>query len=162
MQDVISLSPMSATESELRDALIERGVKLLVEALPRLLDGSITPREQDHAGATFTHKFTSEDAYINPRAIISGDNPALVAQTWRQVRALNPKPGTWTKIKIKSQTCPTGRRESKVKDEIPKDLRIKIHSAHIEGGKLVPDLITPEGKKQMRWQDFLKGNELVN
>jgi methionyl-tRNA formyltransferase len=71
---------------------------LLIETLPKFLANKIKPQEQDHALATFTKKFITQDAFIEPAdletAINSGGN--IAEKIYNKIRALNPEPGTWT------------------------------------------------------------------
>jgi len=117
------------------------GAALLAKILPDYITGNIKPTPQNHTEATYTKLFTDADGYINPEAIIGGVSNEEVLASERRVRALNPSPGTWTILKIRD-----------------KDMRVKIKSAHIKEGKLVPILVVPEGKKEMPWADFKRGN----
>ena len=80
----------------LYDKLAEFGANLLIVTLPKWIRGKIKSQEQDHTEATFTKKFTRENGYLN------FEKPAEYLD--RQIRALNPEPGTWvtTKSKIKN------------------------------------------------------------
>ncbi len=91
--------------------------KLLVEALPKFIDGKSRPKEQDHDAATFTKKFTTEDGFVD----LLKDDPTIIE---RKVRALNPEPGVWT-----------------TKD----NRRMKILEAELKDGKLVLKKIQFEG-----------------
>ena len=102
---------------------------LLIEALPKFVSGEITPLPQDETEATYTKKFTTEDAYISPeelKAATSGENKEKVFEIERKVRALNPEPGVWT---------------------ILDDKRTKLLRASIKENNLVLKTIQPEGKK---------------
>ena len=37
-------------------------------------------------------------------------------------------------------------------------IRIVVKDAKIEDGKFVPTRVIPAGKREMDWQDFLRGN----
>ena len=77
------IHPEDTTES-LTDRLFRRGAKLLVESLPRFLQGDSSPQPQDDAGATYARRLTKEDGEIRWE---------LPAETlWRQVRAYHPWP----------------------------------------------------------------------
>ena len=72
----------------LADKLAEASAALLIETLPKYVVGETIPVAQNETGATYTKKFTSEDAHVS-----SGMEGAVA--TWRKIRALNPEPGTW-------------------------------------------------------------------
>lgn len=103
---------------ELMRELAEAGGDLLVETLPKFIEGEIAPRLQDETQATYTKKFVTEDGYVD----MEKDDPMLIE---RKVRALNPEPGAWTIL--------NGRR-------------VKILEAELENGKLRLKKIQAEGK----------------
>ncbi len=74
--------------TETAKELFELGAKLLIEILPKYINGEIEPKEQDHSQATFTKMFKREDGKIN------WHDPAQ--EIYNRIRALNPEPGTWT------------------------------------------------------------------
>ena len=137
-QEEITLSPRKATEQELREALFEKGAELLARILPDYLEGKLVPKEQEHSQATYTHKFKPENAYLP----FSGWS-SKAEEFERKVRALSVEPGTYSIV-------PTQRGEK----------RVKILRAHVENAKFMPDLVLPEGKKEMPWQAFLLGNPI--
>ena len=138
------------TYTSLGDKLSKMGGEMLVEIIPKWVSGEISPVAQDHSQATYTRKFTSEDGFIQPETVLGGATEEEVAYADRQVRALNPEPGTFTRLKFDNQVLAGG----------PDDLRIKILSAKIESGKLVPIRVVPAGKKEMLWEEFTRGNNL--
>jgi methionyl-tRNA formyltransferase len=56
--------------------------------------------------------------------------------TWRRVRALSPHIGAWAELH--------GRR-------------VTIWRGHLEGGEYVPELVQPEGRGRMGYDEFLRG-----
>lgn len=68
--------------------LAELGADLLVETLPRWLDGRIAPRRQEHRRATYSRTLRREDG----RADFT--QPAV--ELWRRARAFQPWPGFFT------------------------------------------------------------------
>jgi methionyl-tRNA formyltransferase len=99
--------------------LAELSGDLLIEILPKFIDGKITPLPQDSSKATFTKKFATEDGFVD----LEKDNPIEIE---RKVRALNPDPGVWT-----------------MKD----GKRMKILEAELDDNKLILKKIQFEGKK---------------
>ena len=80
--------PNTKANVEISQELFELGAKLLVQTLPKYLNGEIKPKEQDHSQATFTKMFTRENSRINWNS--------SAEKIYNQIRALNPEPGTWT------------------------------------------------------------------
>lgn len=116
------------TFQSLRTKLADSGGDLLIETLPKFVKGEITPLPQDEIEATYTKKFKTEDAYIDPlqltEATENGGESAIKIS--RKIRALNPEPGTWT-----------------TKD----NKRMKLLEAKIIDGKLKITKLQVEGKK---------------
>ena len=56
----------SETQPELYHTLAIQGTTLLVESLPRIIDGSLLPIPQITTEATFSHLLTKADALLNP------------------------------------------------------------------------------------------------
>jgi len=128
--------------SELEKKLGKIGGKKLCEIIPKWVRGEIKAEAQDHSSATYCKKIEKQDGYIKP-GIITGieTDREKHAEAERKVRALNPDPSTYTILNIRD-----------------KEMRIKITEAKTEDGKFVPVKVIPEGKKEMKWEDFLKGN----
>ncbi len=118
----------NSTYEQLHDALAKLAGELLVETLPKFLKGKIKPAEQNHAEATFTKKFTTEDAYVKPEDLEKAkkEGGEIAIQIDRKIRALNPEPGTWS---------------------VDKGKRIKLLEAEIIDGKLRIKKIQKEGGK---------------
>lgn len=80
--------PPGARAGALTDELFALGSDLLVEALARYAAGELTPREQDHGGASVTRLLKKEDG------LIDWSRPATVIE--RMTRAYDPWPGATT------------------------------------------------------------------
>lgn len=118
--------------SALRELLGREGGRLLAETLPEYMSGTLTPREQEHEKATYTRKFKKEDGQIE----LDG-NPE---ENYRKVLAFDDSIGTY----FMAQRNGT-------------DVRVKITDAELIDGKFVPLTVIPEGKKEMPYEDFLRG-----
>ncbi len=118
----------SDTFQSLRTKLADSGGDLLIETLPKFIKGEITPLPQDEAKATYTKKFKTEDAYIEPHDLEKAQNEGekIAIEIEKKIRALNPEPGIWT------------LRDGK---------RIKLLEAEIIDGKLKITKLQVEGKK---------------
>jgi len=78
--------------------LFEIGTDLLIEILPKYINGEITPLLQDDSLATYTQKITTQDAFVKPEDLkIAQETGGKIAfEIDRKIRALNPEPGTYT------------------------------------------------------------------
>lgn len=110
------------------------GAELLIKTLPDFMAGKITPLSQNEAGATYTKKFSNQDAYIEPKDLekaegltgSSQETRRLAVEIERKIRALNPEPGTWTRAYEKRVKL----LEAKIIDGW-----LKITKIQVEGGK---------------------------
>lgn len=113
------------------DALLSReGGKLLAEILPLWVRDDIESHEQNHDVATYSTLFKKEDGALD---LVNGDP----YKNLLKIRAFDGWPGTYSFFEK------NGER-----------IRVQILDAHIENGKLVPDTVKPEGKKEMPYRDF--------
>ncbi len=145
--------------------LAELGAKLLIEKLPEYINNNPPVgglQEQNHAKATFTKKFSTEDGRVNlPASVIASKakqsksneiaaSPSaprndkqkedLAELIFNKIRALNPDPGVFTFIKTR-----TGEK------------RVKLLEAELKDGELELLRVQPDGKKPMSYKDFLNG-----
>ena len=108
------------------------GADLLIETLPKYINGEIKPQAQDESQATYTKKFSTQDAYIEPKdleiAQEKGGDKAIEIE--RKIRALNPEPGTFTLSLSKGGLKRTKLLEAKIIDG-----RLKITKIQVEGKK---------------------------
>lgn len=121
------------TNETLRIRLFKRAADMLIEMLPNYLNSKITLKEQDHTKATFTKLIKRDDGFVD----IASQTPTEVE---RIIRAYNPWPGVWTKVKI----------DGKIQ-------RLKILNAHIESEELVLDEVQLEGKGIVTFKQFTEG-----
>lgn len=84
-------------------------------------------RPQAEDGASYAEKITAADRELNL-------DDAL--DSWRRVRALSPHIGAWAMLH--------GRR-------------VTIWRARLENGGFVPELVQPEGRGKMSYDEFLRG-----
>lgn len=117
---------------EARDCLATQGGNLLAQVLPEYLNGNLVPTPQDHEQATFTHKTTRTDGEV-----ALSDNPETL---WRKYCAYTPWPGTFF------YTTRNGE-----------NVRVKITHAIYENNTFTIERVVPEGKKEMSYDDFLRG-----
>lgn len=109
--------------------LAELGAKLLIETIPKYIAGEIIPEEQNHSQVTFTKMFSRDDGHINWS---EGS-----VKIYNQIRALNPEPGTWAVWKNKI---------------------INIKKSELHEGKIIIKTVQMEGKKEMLFEEFIRGH----
>ena len=150
------IHPEDTTES-LTDRLFHRGAKLLVESLPRFLQGDSSPQPQDDARATYARRLTKEDGEVR------WELPA--ATLWRQVRAYHPWPGSFTRwegrlLKV-LEAVPLPRDASGSPGSVialDGDVPAPVGVAAGEG-VLGLKRVQLEGRRAVDAADFLKGHE---
>lgn len=90
----------------LEERLANLASEMLIETLPKFVnkrDQSPAYRQaalpQDESQATYTKKFTTEDAFVSEEdltAATSGNSSEKATEIAQKIRALNPEPGVWT------------------------------------------------------------------
>lgn len=118
--------------SELEEELSHLGSKLLIEILPKWINGEIHAKEQNHDNATYCKKIAKEDGLID----INGDPYIAISK----IRGFDVWPGAYFFLKHGD-----------------KEVRIKIKEARIKEGELIIERVVPEGKNEMNFQDFIRG-----
>jgi methionyl-tRNA formyltransferase len=108
-------------------AIFMRAGELAPLLIDEVLERSPLGVPQSEDGLTYADKITPEDRKLEL------DDPV---DSWRRVRALSPHIGAWVELE--------GRR-------------VTIWRAHLEDGAFVPDLVQPEGKRPMSYDEFLRG-----
>jgi methionyl-tRNA formyltransferase len=66
------------TKPELYDTLGQLGANLLVQKLPAILDGTISPAEQDDSEATYCQLLSKDDSLLDPSTVTPGEAEALI------------------------------------------------------------------------------------
>ncbi len=127
-QEIIELYGKEITP-ELGKALFYRGGEMLSKIIPEYIAGKITPTEQDHTQATFTKKIKKEDGLVD----LGVELPSVL---WQKYRAYYGWPGIY------------------FIDE--KNKRVKITDALYEDGMFKIQKVIPEGKKEIRYEDFIR------
>jgi methionyl-tRNA formyltransferase len=118
-------TPITPTETALdvRPRLIALGAQLLVDTIPKYLNGGIIPIQQDASLASHTEKIKKEDG------LLSLDAPA--EENWNKYRAYADGIGTYF---------------------FENGKRIKIIRASFKNGKFIIERIIPEGKREMNYR----------
>lgn len=126
---------------KLQEILASEGSKLLAEVLPDWVRSRIHPQKQDDSLATFTKKVEKNDGLID-----LNDNPyknylkILAYEDW-------PKTYFFAEKNINLSNDIAGQRK----------IRVIITKATFENNELKIQSVIPEGKKEMSYEDFLRG-----
>lgn len=125
------------------------------------------PRKQDHSLANYTKRLERDDGFIlweTLQKILKNEEvsweqlPKLIQENvlptdylhfafciFNFYRSLTPWPGVWTKVKTEKG-----------------EKRLKILKAKLENEKLILVEVQLEGKKTVRWKDFLRNFSYLN
>jgi methionyl-tRNA formyltransferase len=145
------------TTLSLTQRLFRLGANLLLETLPLWEKGKIIPKPQDETKTTYSRIIKKEDGEI--------DFHLSAEEIYRHVKAFYPWPGSYTwwrgqRLKI-CQSLPLSREVKGKAGEVmalnePSPARVGIKT-----GKGVLGLlrVQPEGKGEMRGEDFLRGQK---
>ncbi|MBI1974707.1 MAG: peptide deformylase [Candidatus Zambryskibacteria bacterium] len=146
-QEKVPISPWPDHYNIVEEKLGRAGGKLLAEILPKWINGKINIKEQNVGAATYTKLIKKEDGLLNL------DDPAEM--NLRKVLAYSTWPGAYINFKRKN---PARHGFAVGESGGGKEVRVIIKDAEIEGGRFVPIRVIPAGKREMNWQDFLRGN----
>jgi len=140
------------TTSSLVERLARMGADLLLETLPRWLEGQIKPQPQDNARATYTKPIAKKDG------LIDWSLPAV--EIWGRVRAFDPWPGahTWWRGKLfkvlASRPLPAWAGKGKPGEVL--DLSAGVAVATGQGALLLQE-VQLAGRRAIGIQDFVRG-----
>jgi len=129
--EALDAGPIEAKEAlEVGDLDAGQVFARSAEVAARLLNDVIdspTFEPQPEEGAIYAEKITADDRELNL---------ADPVDAWRRVRALSPHIGARGEL--------DGRR-------------VTIWKARLEDGRFVPEVVQPEGRNQMSYDEFLRG-----
>ncbi len=154
----IAIAP-DDTSRTLHDKLASLGAHCIVEALALLEKGKLLARPQDEAGATYAPKIGKEEAEI--------DWQRDAAYLSRAVRAFNPRPGAYSRLKgtsIKMWRARMAADDSGTAERRPGE----ILSTGRDGiavacgrGTLILETMQKAGGKELSAHEFLSGFPLT-
>jgi len=151
-QERIPISTQDTTGS-LTTKLGELGARLLEETLPRWLSGELRPQPQDEGSATYTRLISKEDGEIDWRL------PAT--ELWRRVRAFQPWPGCYTRLRgkllkiLQAHPLPgEGKEPGRVVKLEQDNLVVGVQTGC---GVLGLVKVQLEGRKAMSAEEFVRG-----
>jgi len=132
------------TKIEVEEKLAKVGGVLLSQTINPYLDGEIEEQDQEHEVATFTKKITKEMGQIEFSDLEKSlSDEKLAREIFIKIQSLNPWPGVFFFFKNEN-----------------KKIRVKIKSAswnEESETKLKINMVLPEGKKEMSYEDFIRG-----
>ena len=141
------------TFETLHDRLMALGGEALLEALPLIEAGKISPVIQDDSLSCYAPLIRKEDGRI--------DFKKTSAQVYAQIRAFNPWPGAYTRLEGKTLKiweavpCDKSGKPGEIIDSDKNSFTV----ACSEGSIRVTSL-QAEGKKRMETSAFLLGNKI--
>ena len=134
----------------LHDRLSEMGAKLLIDTIPRIIDGSINPIPQNNDEVTYAWNIKREEEKIDFNKTTRG--------VFNQIRGLSPVPGAYTIlddniVKIYKSRIGNGNGKPGEIINIYKD-GIGIATSD---GEVIVEEIQFAGKKRVKVVDYLNG-----
>ena len=147
----VVISPEETGES-LFDKLAVAGAKLLIETLPEIEKGTLTPKKQDESKASHVRMLTKEMGKIN------WEKEAVVLE--RLVRGMNSWPSAYCKFRNKNMKV--WRADVLLEDTGAKPgeiVKVTKDALYVQTGKgqLILLEVQLESKKRMQTKDFLIG-----
>lgn len=124
---------INETKDDLRNKLTILGGNLLCEIIPQIIGKKNNPKIQDESKATYCTKINKEDGKLD----LNGDP----LQNYNKYRAFYGWPGVFFFV-----------------TKHDKKLRVKIKQAVYENNLFIIKKVTPEGKKEVSYEDFLRQN----
>lgn len=139
----------------MHDKLSEAGSDLLLETIPRLIAGEITPVAQDETQVTYAWNIKREDEELHWEK--------GARELFNQVRGLNPWPVAYTRINGQVMKVWEARilEEDSHSEAVPGTLlAVSPEGIDVQTGKGILRLlaIQPAGKKAMKVSDYARGN----
>ena len=131
---------------QLEEKLAELGGQMLVDAIPKWVNGEIKPQEQGHSQATFTKKITKEDGLVD----LEKDNPETI---YKKFLAFQPWPGIYYFTEKNNQRIRVIITDMELSENGPPSQGASASLRELKIKK-----VKPEGKNEMSFADFLKGN----
>ncbi len=141
---------------DLEEKLAETGAKLLIDTIPKWINGEIKPAPQDEEKATYTKIIKKEDGKIDWRK--------PVEEIERQIRAFQIWPGSFTDFNGKTlKIIEAEVLEIKTNKRIGEVFLADNEKLAVQTGQncLILLKIQLEGKKPMSAQDFLRGHRQI-
>ncbi len=139
------------TVASLQDSLAKMGGELIVKVLNKLAkEGELKSTPQDNAKATYAHLLKKEDGKI--------DWQKDAASIDRQIRALNPWPGTWTECGERRFKIISAHKTKQTTKEKPGTIIDRLGDVSCGKGTVLKiQQLQPDGKQPMDFISALNG-----
>jgi methionyl-tRNA formyltransferase len=137
------------TYLDFEEMMAREGARLLVEMLPKWVNGEIEAVEQDHSKATYTKKLDKSEADLKL-------TPTELSELTNANAAKIPRDRAY-KIFRTIQAFQGWMNAYFFIDRAGAQIRVKVTDASFENGKLSIKKVIPEGKKEMTFADFVLG-----
>ncbi len=158
--DILSLrkTPIGEEENvgELFDRLAVMGKEMILEILPSVFEGKLSPTPQDHTLSTYAQKITKEDQKID----FSHSSETVL----RKIRGLSPVPAAFclTQKDGKILKIYSAKKAQSEKDapcgtilSVKPDVLVKTGD-----GAVLLETVQPEGKGRMHARDAVNGRKI--
>jgi methionyl-tRNA formyltransferase len=154
-QTKIKISKKDTAEI-LHDKLAKLGAEIITETIKNYIVGKIKLKNQNNSRSSYVSTLQKEDGKI--------DWQKEAEAIERMTRALNPWPGTWTKIK--NQKLKIKNLDSKIlliNKYKPGEIFLHDNQLAVQCGKnaLIIKSLQLEGKKETDAEEFLRGHKDV-
>ncbi|KKS37856.1 MAG: methionyl-tRNA formyltransferase [Candidatus Sungbacteria bacterium RIFCSPLOWO2_12_FULL_41_11] len=159
----IKIQNAKLTTSELSQILSKMGAGLIVETIPKWINGEIKPIPQDETKATYSKILKKEDGRIDWSKSADGIE--------RQIRALAPWPGSFTfwkkgkkEVRLELLEASVEKTADLSDDHVSGKVLIKERRLFVKTGQGYLGILRlqPEGKKEMTAKEFLNGYGDIN
>ena len=134
VQAKVRMDPWPDHYEAVEEKLGRTGGRVLGALLSKWVDGEIKETPQDDSQPSYTQLIRKEDGLLNL------NHPA--EENLRKVLAYSTWPGAYLFFKNKKG----------------KEIRVVVKDAVVKDGQFLPTRVIPAGKREMDWQDFLRGN----
>ena len=154
LQREIPLDPKETLRTY-EEKAAKAGALLMLEAVDKIEDGTVTYTPQDHTKATYLKKISKEDG------LIDFSRPAVLIE--RQIRACDPWPSAFTYLNgkmFKIWSADVIEGESSFAAGCAVNVNKKGFCVQTGEGLLKPLKVQLEGKKAMSCEDFLRGYKI--
>jgi len=154
--DILTTKEVAISSEETGESLFDKlavaGAKLLIETLPEIEKGTLTPKKQDESKASHVRMLTKEMGKIN------WEKEAVVLE--RLVRGMNSWPSAYCRLRNKNMKV--WRADVLLEDTGAKPgeiVKVTKDALYVQTGKgqLILLEVQLESKKRMQTKDFLIG-----
>lgn len=142
------------TMGTLHDRLSQMGKELLLEILPSLIEGKLTPTAQKEEEVTYAWNITREEEHLD-------FSHQTTLELYNQIRGLNPHPGAYVMIDGKIMKIYASRISDSFYMEKKNGEIVRIYKdgfgVSTKDKELIITEIQPEGKKRILVKDYFNG-----